>query len=193
MKVETPQIVVARRRMIRDGALAGSALLMGAELHPLLAALDLTPATGAGPYYKPDAPFRSLLIESGLQGTPFQLSGRVLNMEGMPLRNAVVDVWHADSTGTYDNEGFRLRGRVKTDAEGRYSFKTIKPKFYGGRPAHFHLKVYSDQIQELTTQLFFQGDPLLERDRSARKALILTPKEHQDGLAAAFDFVVRST
>ena len=184
-----------RRQVIRQGALGGSALLVGAfgigRLVPVWAAIDVTESTTAGPFYKPGAPFRSTLIESGIEGTPFVLSGRVLDPDGALRRNAIVDLWHADATGTYDNEGFRLRGRVRTDGEGRYTFRTIRPKFYSGRPAHFHFKVYGDGVRELTTQLFFTGDPLLGRDRIARSSLILTPQEHEDGLTAAFDFVVR--
>ena len=184
-----------RRQMIRQAAFGGGALLVGTlglgELSPLWAALDVTESTTAGPFYKTGAPFRSVLIESGIQGTPFVLSGKVLDPSGASLKNAVVDLWHADSTGTYDTRGFRLRGRIRTDSEGRYTFRTIKPRFYSGRPAHFHLKIYGDEVAELTTQLFFKGDALLGRDRIARSSLVLTPKEQEDGLAASFDFVVR--
>jgi protocatechuate 3,4-dioxygenase beta subunit len=187
--------VTTRRQIIRQAALSSGALLVGSlglgELSPLWAALDLTESTTAGPFYKPGAPFRSMLIEGGVQGTPFLLSGRVLDPAGAVLKNAVVDLWHADSTGAYDSQGFRLRGRVRTDAEGRYSFRTIKPKFYSGRPAHFHFKVYGDDITELTTQLFFKGDALLGNDRIARSSLVLAPKDQDAGLAASFDFVVR--
>jgi protocatechuate 3,4-dioxygenase beta subunit len=186
--------LTTRRQMIRQAAFSSGALLVGSlgfsELSPLWA-LDLTESTTSGPFYKPGAPFRSMLVESGIQGTPFSLSGRVLDSSGALLKNAVVDLWHADSSGTYDMQGFRLRGRIRTDAEGRYTFRTIKPKFYSGRPAHFHLKVYGDDISELTTQLFFKGDALLGRDRIARSSLVLTPKEHSDGLTASFDLVVR--
>jgi protocatechuate 3,4-dioxygenase beta subunit len=189
------QSVTTRRQIIRQAALSSGAVLVGSlglgELSPLWAALDLTESTTAGPFYKPGAPFRSLLIEGGVQGTPFLLSGRVLDPAGAVLKNAVVDLWHADSTGAYDTQGFRLRGRVRTDAEGRYSFRTIKPKFYSGRPAHFHFKVYGDDISELTTQLFFKGDALLGKDRIARSSLVLTPKDQESGLAASYDFVVK--
>jgi protocatechuate 3,4-dioxygenase beta subunit len=194
-RVELRPSATTRRQIIRQAAFSGGALLVGGlafgELSPLGAALDLTESTTAGPFYKPGAPFRSMLIESGIQGTPFSLSGRVLDASGGLLKNAVVDLWHADSTGAYDSQGFRLRGRVRTDAEGRYFFRTIKPKFYSGRPAHFHLKVYGDDIAELTTQLFFKGDALLGRDRIARASLVLTPKDQNDGLASSFDLVVR--
>jgi protocatechuate 3,4-dioxygenase beta subunit len=196
-RIETERLissVTTRRQIIRQAAFSSGALLVGtlgiSDLSPLWA-LDLTESTTAGPFYKPGAPFRSMLIESGIQGTPFSLSGRVLDASGGLLKNAVVDLWHADSTGAYDTQGFRLRGRVRTDAEGRYFFRTIKPKFYSGRPAHFHLKVYGDDLAELTTQLFFKGDTLLERDRIARSSLVLSPKDQNDGLASSFDFVVR--
>jgi catechol 1,2-dioxygenase len=132
-----------------------------------------------GPYYRKDAPFRSKLAE-GLKGSPLTIGGRVLSPDGTPLREAVVDVWHASPEGEYDNksENFRLRGRIRSDKNGVYSYETIMPGQYdlgeAKRPAHIHYKVSAESHRSLTTQLYFQGDPWLDRDPFVRKSLIVS-------------------
>ncbi len=68
---------------------------------------------------------------------------------------ALVDLWHADECGEYDNSGFRYRGHVFTDAQGRYRFRTIVPAIYSGRTRHYHVKVQAPRGRVLTTQLYF--------------------------------------
>ena len=149
-----------------------------------------------GPFYKPGAPARSILIEPGIKGTPLTLIGRVLDTQGRPLRGALLDIWHADATGTYDNQGYRLRGCIHTDENGRYTLRTIKPSAYGPptdkRPAHVHVKASFEHGPILTTQLYFKGDPWNRRDPSVRPSLILSPQREADGLKAQFDFVIKA-
>jgi protocatechuate 3,4-dioxygenase beta subunit len=57
------------------------------------------------------------------------------------LAGALVDLWHADSKGDYDNKGFRLRGHVFTDDQGRFVFRAIMPGLYPGRTRHYHVKI----------------------------------------------------
>lgn len=146
-----------------------------------------------GPFYKPDAPVRSVFLERGMPGTPLTVSGRVLDTHGRPLKGATLDVWHADHQGTYDNTGFQWRGKLFTDDDGRYLLRTIKPAAYGvpgdRRPAHIHVKVSSGTPRVLTTQLYFKGDPWNRYDAAVRPALILAPRQDADGLFAQFDFV----
>jgi protocatechuate 3,4-dioxygenase beta subunit len=108
----------------------------------------------------------------------------------------LLDIWHADYTGTYDNNGFTLRGKLYTDDEGRYTLRTIKPLHYGEpgdkRPAHIHVKVSSGTSPVHTTQLYFKGDPWNAHDPAVRPSLIMTPRQESDGLAARFDFVIRT-
>ena len=67
-----------------------------------------------------------------MAGQPIELVGFVLTRGCKPVPGALVDLWHADDEGDYDNSGFRLRGHQFADAEGRYRFRTIVPGSYPG-------------------------------------------------------------
>jgi protocatechuate 3,4-dioxygenase beta subunit len=140
-----------------------------------------------GPYFKPRSPRLSDLRQGGLTGTTMQLTGFVLTTDCRPVANALVDLWHADATGDYDNRGFRGRGHHFTDAQGRYSFTTIRPARYSGRTPHFHVKVQAAKGPVLTTQLYFPDEPGNARDRLFNPALLVRPASGAD---ARFDFVV---
>lgn len=196
-------VLLSRRRLLRRilAGAVGLPCLTGVPFGTcrLLAATEDSPETEdnwEGPFYKPGAPVRSVLLEKGTHGTPLTVSGRVLDTRGRPLRGALLDVWHADHTGTYDNQGFTLRGKLYTDDEGRYTLRTIKPLYYGlpddKRPAHIHVKVSSGPSPVLTTQLYFKGDPWNANDPAVRPSLIMTPRQESDGLVARFDFVIRT-
>src|SRR5277367_4386245 len=94
-------------------------------------------STVLGPFYwegAPDLPLGSNLAE-GVKGEPAFYSGRVLSAEGRPLANALLDIWSGDGDGYYDMQlpeetGMKARGRIRTDAEGRYWFRSIRPTFY---------------------------------------------------------------
>ena len=88
-----------------------------------------------GPFFKARSPERLDLRDEGLKGTPIEISGRVLTRTCKPVNRALVDLWHADGDGNYDNKSFRCRGHVFTDSEGRYRFLTIVPAVYTGRNA----------------------------------------------------------
>ena len=195
--------LLSRRRLLRRAILSAgwlpwfgaSAFLPGR----LLAVTEESPETEnnwEGPFYKPGAPVRSVLLEKGMAGTPLTITGRVLNTHGRPLKGALLDIWHADHTGTYDNKGFTLRGKLYTDDEGRYRLRTIKPLYYGApgdkRPAHIHVKAASGKSPVLTTQLYFRGDPWNRHDPAVRPSLIMSPRRESDGLAAQFDFVIKA-
>jgi protocatechuate 3,4-dioxygenase beta subunit len=188
-----------RELLIGSGlALAGFALpsnlafAQGAELPPTPEcrdAHDETPRQTEGPFYKPKAPERAVLRERGMKGTGVALGGFVLTRSCKPVANAIVDLWHADDAGEYDNKGFRLRGFVRTDSQGRYSFNTIQPGNYPGRVRHYHVKVQAPGARLLTTQLYFPGEPGNARDFLFRKELLLRTAKVAEGLAARFDFV----
>jgi catechol 1,2-dioxygenase len=127
-----------------------------------------------GPFYRPDSPVRESLRIKGEKGDPIELVGKILHDDCMtPYRNAKIELWHCDGSGSYDNESadFKYRGTAYSDRKGNYSFKTILPVPYGSgdnyRPAHFHLMITAAGYQPLVTQLYFVGDPWLEKDRSA--------------------------
>jgi protocatechuate 3,4-dioxygenase beta subunit len=134
---------------------------------------DLTLAQTEGPYFTPNSPERTVLREEGMAGTPIILTGFVLTRSCRPIRRALVDLWHADDAGRYDNDGYRLRGHQFTDAAGRYRFETIVPGLYPGRTRHFHVKFQAPGEPVLTTQFYFPDEPGNERDRIFDAALLL--------------------
>jgi len=140
-----------------------------------------------GPYYMSKAPLRAdgtLFDRPPAPDAPIvTLTGRVVDVEtGVGIPGAEVDVWHADHNGIYDRNGFYLRGRVRTDAEGRYTLRTIVPNDYSEhdhdpigelframgqsntRAAHIHIKVHVDGTEQLMTQLFIPLSQVLDTD-----------------------------
>lgn len=129
-----------------------------------------------GPFYRPDAPLRTNLLLPNAPGEIVELSGIVKHSDcKTPLNNALIEIWHCDANGQYDNTSseFRYRGRTFSNEQGRYQFRTIIPVPYnigGGtvRPAHYHLMISASGYQSLITQIYFAGDPNLNKDsRSA--------------------------
>ncbi len=172
-------MIPTRRRLL------GAALLVPLEgLAQTCGAI--TPRQTEGPFFTPNSPLRASLVEAGSKGPRFLVTGRVLTPQCQPVANALVDFWHADEAGEYDNRGFRYRGHQFTDAEGRYRFETIVPAVYPGRTRHYHVKVQPKGGRILTTQLYFPNEPANRRDGIYRPELEMkTSKE--EGL---FDFVV---
>jgi protocatechuate 3,4-dioxygenase beta subunit len=146
----------------------------------------VTPPQTEGPFFTPRSPLRASLIEPGTKAGRFVVSGRVLSPQCQPVANALVDLWHADEDGDYDNRGYRYRGHQFTDAEGRYRFETIVPAQYPGRTRHYHVKVQPKGGRILTTQLYFPGDPGNSRDGLYRRELEMKTSSGQGD----FDFVV---
>jgi protocatechuate 3,4-dioxygenase beta subunit len=152
----------------------------------------VTPTNIEGPFYRPDVPYRTNLRGDDPAGEPFHISGRVTSTpEGKPLQNAIVEIWHCNHDGHYDNElpdfdpgKYLLRGKTKADAHGRYVFETCLPVPYGvtlgqNRPAHVHYKVFAEGCMPLTTQLYFEGDPNLDSDPFPRKGLVKRLQRHE--------------
>lgn len=159
-----------------------------------------TPPQTAGPFYSPGSPRRASLIEPGMAGTRLRLSGRVLATDCRPLPQALLEFWQADAAGRYDNQGYRLRGHLLTDDEGRWTLDTIVPGAYPGRTRHIHVRVRAERGPLLTTQLYFPGEPGNRRDGLFAPALLvamtagdLRAGSGGDGgspVAASFDFVL---
>lgn len=149
-----------------------------------------TVAQTEGPFFKPRSPQRADLREPGKSGKPVELAGLVLTKRCKPVAGALVDLWHADDKGDYDNKGFRYRGHLFTDANGVFRFRTIQPAIYPGRTRHYHVKVQPKGGRVLTTQLYFPGEPGNARDGLFRKELLMRMASAQDGLSARFDFVL---
>lgn len=124
-----------------------------------------TPGDTLGPFYKKGAPRREKLAEPDAHGTPLSVSGRVVNTDGKPLADAIVEVFHADDSGEYDMQGFRYRGQIPARAAtGEYHYETIFPRGYGGRPQHIHYVVSAPGHRQLVTQLYFATDPFFRGD-----------------------------
>jgi catechol 1,2-dioxygenase len=141
-----------------------------------------------GPYYKGGAPMR-MVIES--EGEPVTIQGSILKSSDCrtPIVDAAIDIWHCDSKGRYDNDGFKCRGVVKSDKNGKYSFSTIFPPSYGSRPRHIHFKVRAEGFAELTSQIYFKGDENLQNDfaRNAQAARVISLNKAENILKGQFD------
>jgi protocatechuate 3,4-dioxygenase beta subunit len=116
------------------------------------------------------------------QGERIYVSGRVLDENGKPIPNTLVELWQCNAAGRYPHKNdqhdapldanFTGAGRALTDSEGRYQFLTIKPGAYpwrnhhnAWRPAHIHFSLFGQAFtQRLVTQMYFPGDPLLAYD-----------------------------
>ena len=153
---------------------------------------DTTPEQTEGPYYTPDSPERTSLLEPNLPGTPLTIAGYVYSTACRPVTRALVDFWHADDSGAYDNEGYRLRGHQFTDDDGRWQLETIVPGLYPGRTRHFHVKVQAPDQPALTTQLYFPDEPENDRDGIFDPALVLDVRDAEDGdgRVGSFSFVL---
>jgi protocatechuate 3,4-dioxygenase beta subunit len=188
----------SRRRILTAGAFTGLALAVNDAfgqqgLAPTPSCHDgdepTIPET-EGPFFTPRSPLRSDLREPGIKGRPVELSGLVLTRSCRPVVGALVDLWQADDSGEYDNQGFRLRGHVFTDAEGRYAFRTIMPGLYPGRTRHYHVKVQAPARPVLTTQFYFPDEPLNRRDDFFHRELVMQVAAAEDALRARFDVVL---
>lgn len=147
-----------------------------------------TPRQTEGPFYSPSTPRKDSLVEPGAQGERIVVTGLVLTPDCRPLPKSMLDVWQADDQGEYDNAGFRYRGHLFADAQGRYRFETIMPGLYPGRTRHIHVKVQPPGKRMLTTQIYFPGEPGNARDGIYRPELQM----RREGGAFRFDFVVQT-
>ena len=143
-----------------------------------------------GPFYKPNSPQRTSLREAGISGTPLTVTGFVLSTTCQPIAHALLDFWQADSNGNYDNTGFRLRGHLYTDNQGRYSLETIVPGEYPGRTRHIHVKVQAPNGPVLTTQLYFPGEARNDSDGIFSPELLMHVQQTNNGELATFNFII---
>lgn len=149
-----------------------------------------TPRAIEGPLYIAGAPltkYETKLVDDDQRGEAFVMEGRVLDTDGKPVANALVDVWHANEHGRYshfdpEQPEYALRRRIETDAEGRYRFRSFLPPGYaippnsptselfealgrhGNRPAHIHFLVVAPGLRTLTTQVNIPGDTYIDDD-----------------------------
>jgi protocatechuate 3,4-dioxygenase beta subunit len=128
-------------------------------------------------------------IES--EGEPVMIQGSIVKSSDCrtPIADALIDIWHCDSHGRYDNDGFKCRGMVKSDKNGKYNFTTIFPPSYGSRPRHIHFKVRAEGFSELTSQIYFKGDKNLQNDfaRNANATRVISLTKAENILKGQFD------
>lgn len=170
-----------------------------------------TPRTIEGPLYVAGAPISQgeARMDDGSEAgvaTPMLLQGRVFDPEGRPLAGATVDLWHANTCGTYSffdqsQSDYNLRRRIITDSEGRYRARSIVPSGYGcdpqgptqecldllgrhgQRPAHVHFFISAPGHRHLTTQINLSGDQYLWDDfaYATREGLVGEVQFREDG------------
>ncbi|MGB1317370.1 MAG: T9SS type A sorting domain-containing protein [Flavobacteriales bacterium] len=126
---------------------------------------------GQGPFYTQNPPniVNNQLANVNEEGTRMVISGVVRTLDcSEVIPDTVVDVWHANSPGQYDNSGYNLRGKMLSNAQGFYQFETVYPgKYLNGsvyRPSHIHFKITPPGYPTITTQLYFEGDEDLDSD-----------------------------
>lgn len=151
---------------------------------------DPTPAQTEGPYFTPDTPEKRDFFADDPDGTPVTLAGFALDETCRPLPGALVELWHCDGAGVYDNAGYRLRGHQFADANGLWRFDTVVPGVYPGRTRHFHLKAQPRGGRLLTTQLYFPGEPGNARDRIFDDRLLVEIAEIDGARLARYDLVL---
>jgi catechol 1,2-dioxygenase len=133
-----------------------------------------------GPFYRRGAPWRTQLCLIDEPGDALSISGTVTTgAECRPVADATLDIWQTNANGLYSNffglgartnpRTFNLRGRMRSDAGGRYRFESIVPARYPlfwplTRPRHIHVIVTHQRCETLTTQIFFEGDEYNEWD-----------------------------
>lgn len=169
-----------------------------------------TDSTVLGPYYREGAPEmpHGANLAQGVKGEPAFYSGRVLGSDGTPIAGALLDVWSGDGEGTYDMQmegeaDMKARGRIRTDAEGRYAFRSIKPECYPVptdgpvgrmlrkmgrhpmRPGHIHMIVSAPGCHAVTTHLFAAGSEYLDSDAvfGVKESLVTGFRRHPPGTA----------
>ena len=165
-------------------------------------------STVQGPFYWEGAPElpRGSHLAQGVKGEPAFYSGRVLSTDGRPLANALLDIWSGDGEGNYDMQipgetGMKARGRIRTDGDGRYWFRSIRPTFYPVptdgpvgqmlrkmgrhpyRPGHVHMIVSAPGHLPATTHLFVAGSRYLDSDAvfGMKESLVAQFERHPAG------------
>ena len=175
--------------------------------------LGSTESTVLGPFYVADAPRRALGDNICLdgKGEPLFVSGRILDEQGKPIAGAALDVWQAHEDGFYDVQqpgvqpAMNLRGRFTADKDGRFCFRSVKPRHYSiphdgpvgkllamlgrhpNRPAHLHVIVSAPGFAPVTTHIFVDDDPYLASDAvfGVKNSLIGRFVRHDDPERAA--------
>lgn len=201
---EEEQTGISRKKLLKAAAVAVPASLIAGAMPALARAAvpgqtleptpmcddgdDPTPPQMEGPYFKPNSPQRTEMLDG--YGTRLTVSGYVFGLACQPIANALLDFWQADNNGAYDNYGYRFRGHQYTNAQGAFHLTTIVPGLYPGRTRHIHVKVQAPGRPILTTQLYFPNEPRNATDALFNPVLLMTVRAGGGGREASFDFVL---
>ncbi len=172
-------IPLSRRRLLHSLLLATGGVITG-EVYA--EALTLTARQTEGPYYPDHLPLdqdndltQILGGQAPAGGLVTEFGGRLLDVDGRPLADSLIELWQADQNGCYIHSRgaptgkqrdphFQGYGKIVTNAKGEYRFRTIQPGLYTGRTRHFHIAVNRNGQRLLTTQLYFAGEPQNDSD-----------------------------
>jgi protocatechuate 3,4-dioxygenase, beta subunit len=177
----TNRLVRASRRFFLSTCTLGAAAFTVPGLFADELERVVTPAQTEGPFYPDKLPLDTdndlLIVNDSITpavGEVTHLSGRVLDLKGEPVRNALVEIWQVDGKAVYLHTGdsgrkardtnFQGFGRFLTSSTGEYYFRTIKPVPYPGRTPHIHFKIKKGSKELLTTQCYVKGEAQNERD-----------------------------
>jgi protocatechuate 3,4-dioxygenase beta subunit len=147
-------------------------------------ATRVSPSQTLGPFYPRNAAERPNETDADLlrvegdrvltKGVPIYLTGRVLDRRGQPLTSTMVEIWQCDANAVYHHPAggadaerdpnFQGYGAGRTDADGTFHFRTIKPIAYPGRAPHIHVRVQAPGASPFATQLYLAEDPGNRRD-----------------------------
>ena len=168
-----------------------------------------TESTVLGPFHVAGAPKKKMgdTISMDGKGDPAYISGRVVDQSGRPIASAQLDVWQTSSDGAYDVQDptqpeMNLRGLFTTGADGRFFFRTVKPKHYSiptdgpvgkmlvalgrhpMRPAHIHFIIGAPGFEPVTTHMFVAGDQYLDSDAvfGVKDSLVVDFVKHDDAV-----------
>lgn len=145
----------------------------------------------------PVVPWKTTIVSREEQGEPLIISGTIYAPDGKtPLSEMNLSVYHTDATGRYstsggDNRNTRINGTMRTNADGRYEFRTIKPAPYpgGGNPAHIHAYISGPDYPEYWIESYvFEGDPFINENMKRNAAgqgnfsFILALKRDKEGV-----------
>jgi protocatechuate 3,4-dioxygenase beta subunit len=130
-------------------------------------------------------------MQTGMPGKKLLVVGYVMSPDCKPIAGAWLDFWQANSSGSYDNQGYKLRGHQYTDNQGRYFLETVFPGEYPGRTEHIHVKIMPPGAATLTTQIYFPNAPNNSADGIFDPKLLVRLEDHADHMVAYYNFVIQ--
>jgi protocatechuate 3,4-dioxygenase beta subunit len=195
-----------RRKFIQDSSLLALSVGVFGKIKwdgEKYVGTDPTTTDILGPFYRPGAPFKTDLVQPGTKGEILHFSGTVYDKNGKVLKDALIEIWHCNEDGVYDNtsDNYVYRAAAKTSTSGKYQFKTIMPVPYAAgqtltRPAHIHMRISANGVQDLVTQIYFKGDKYIAGDISAKDPSALNrildmTKDTKNEIVVKFDIYLK--